>query len=366
MGTGEEQMAAKASRQTGIKDIADALGISIGTVDRALHARPGVNPTTRDRVLRMADKLGYRPNIAARALKLNRRVHISVQLPKEIASFFGPLRGGIRNGAAATFGAGLDMHFADYERFGEGDMDLLENAIREKYDGVLCAPSDASKSAPIINELHRRGTAVVCVASDAQRSERLASVAIDGYVSGALAAELLANALPSPGATAAITGALRTLDHAEKVRGFAASLALFAPHLSLLPVLESHDHPEEAYGQARQLLEKHPEMRGLYVSTANSLPVLRAVHEKKRTGQIRVVTTDLFPELTPMIESGEVMATLYQRPFTQGRVAIQSLLRYLIEGARPNLVTRLTPHVVLRGNLATFSGYVSNPASIPA
>jgi len=107
-------------------------------------------------------------------------------------------------------------------------------------------------------------------------------------------------------------------------------------------------------------------MRGLYVSTANSLPVLRAVHEKKRTGQIRVVTTDLFPELTPMIESGEVMATLYQRPFTQGRVAIQSLLRYLIEGARPNLVTRLTPHVVLRGNLATFSGYVSNPASIPA
>ncbi len=38
----------------GIKDIAKALGVSTGTVDRALHAKPGINPMTRARVLRMA------------------------------------------------------------------------------------------------------------------------------------------------------------------------------------------------------------------------------------------------------------------------------------------------------------------------
>lgn len=356
----------KPSGQTGIKDIADALSVSIGTVDRALHNRPGVNPTTRERVLRMAKKLGYQPNIAARALKLNRRIRIAVQLPKEIASFFGPLREGIRNGAAASFGAGLDMHFADYERFGKGDLELLEKAVAEKYDGILCAPSDASMAGPVINELHHHGTVVACVSSDVTRSERLTSVLIDGYVSGTLAAELLIHALPSACAVATITGALRTLDHAEKLRGFAATLALLAPHLSLLPALEAHDSPDEAYKQAKSLLDRHPDMRGLYVSTANSLPVLRAVQEKKRAGQIRIITTDLFPELTPMIETGEVMATLYQRPFTQGRVAVQALLRYLIEGVRPHATTRLAPHIVLRGNLPIFSGYVSNPASIPA
>lgn len=354
------------SQQTGIKDIATALGVSIGTVDRALHARPGVNPTTRERVLRMAEKLGYQPNIAARALKLNRRVRIAVQLPKEIASFFGPLREGIRNGATASFGAGLEMHFADYPRFGSGDMELLEKAIKEKYDGLVCAPSDATKADPIIDELQRRGTAVMCVASDAPRSKRLASIAVDGYASGAVAADLLMHTLSSPCAVATITGALRTLDHAEKLRGFAATLALLAPHLSLLPALESHDNPKEAYAQAKALLEKHPEMHGLYVSTANSLPVLRAVQEKKDVGRIRIVTTDLFPELTPLIESGEVMATLYQRPFTQGKLAIQTLLRCLVEGAQPNPMTRLAPHVVLRGNLPIFTGYVADPTSIPA
>ena len=60
----------------GIKDIAKALKVSIGTVDRALHGRPGVSEKTKARVLQMAKRLGYKPNLAAQALKLNRRVSI--------------------------------------------------------------------------------------------------------------------------------------------------------------------------------------------------------------------------------------------------------------------------------------------------
>lgn len=358
-------MRQKHASQIGIKDIAQALGVSIGTVDRALHARPGVNPTTRDRVLRMAQKLGYQPNMAARSLKLNRRLHIAVQLPKEIASFFGPLREGVRKGAAESFGANLELNFDEYPRFGSGDMDLLETAIAKNYDGLLCTPSDAAKAGPIIAELHRRGTVVVCVGSDAPRSGRLASVINDGYTSGSLAAELLMHMLPLDCTVASVTGSLRAEDHAEKLRGFAATLALLAPHLTLLPVLESHDDPREAGAEAEELLERHPEMQGLYISTANSLPVLQTIRRKSHAHSIRIVTTDLFSELAPMIENGEVMATLYQRPFTQGRVAIQSLLRFLIDGTRPAAITRLAPHIVMRGNLTVFTEYMSNPASIP-
>lgn len=358
-------MIRKASGQHGIKDIASALGVSIGTVDRALHARPGVNAATRERVLRMAAKLGYQPNIAARALKLNRRLRIAVQLPREIALFFGPLREGVRSGAAATFGAGLDIHYADYTRFGSGDTELLEAALKGKYDGVLCSPGDASTASPLVDELNRGGTAVVCVASDVPHSSRLASVTVDGYVSGALAAEMLIHTLASPCEVATMTGALRALDHAEKLRGFAATLAILGPHLRLLPALESHDDPKEAYREVKELLERHPGVRGIYISTANSLPVMRAVRERKHVAPIRVVATDLFPALTSLIETGEVLATLYQRPFLQGKVAIQALLRWLIEGVRPEATTRLVPHIVLRSNLAIFSGYVADPSSIP-
>src|SRR4029077_21141321 len=56
------------SSRVAVQDVADALGISRGTVDRALNGRHGVNPETKLRVLRAAQKLGYRPNLAARYL----------------------------------------------------------------------------------------------------------------------------------------------------------------------------------------------------------------------------------------------------------------------------------------------------------
>src|SRR5260370_26505465 len=89
----------KGGKAAGIRDIAEALGTSIGTVDRALHGRSGVSPRTKARVLRLAEQLGYKPNIAARSLKLNRNVRIAAVFPREIAAFFDPLRAGIQAAA---------------------------------------------------------------------------------------------------------------------------------------------------------------------------------------------------------------------------------------------------------------------------
>ena len=105
----------------GIKDIARALGVSTGTVDRALHAKPGVNPMTRARVLSMAESLGYRPNLAARYLKSRKQLRISVHLPREIALFWDSLREGIRE-AAAPFAPALQVEFQSYPSLGEGDI----------------------------------------------------------------------------------------------------------------------------------------------------------------------------------------------------------------------------------------------------
>jgi LacI family transcriptional regulator len=73
-----------------------------------------------------------------------------------------------------------------------------------------------------------------------------------------------------------------------------------------------------------------------------------------------VVTTDLFPELAVMIESGRVLATLFQRPFTQGKLALETLVRYLIDGVQPASYTRLAPYIVLRSNLGLFLNQLSD------
>jgi DNA-binding LacI/PurR family transcriptional regulator len=59
---------AEAGRRPTIADIARAVGVTKGAVSFALNGRPGVSEETRARILATAERLGWRPSSAARAL----------------------------------------------------------------------------------------------------------------------------------------------------------------------------------------------------------------------------------------------------------------------------------------------------------
>ena len=69
-------------------ELARQCGISQGTVDRALHNRPGVSPKTREKILRAAERLGYRPHPAARELLTGRSQTVGIILPAVNNIFF--------------------------------------------------------------------------------------------------------------------------------------------------------------------------------------------------------------------------------------------------------------------------------------
>ncbi|WP_314588664.1 LacI family DNA-binding transcriptional regulator [Paenibacillus terrigena] len=50
------------------KHIAEICGVTRGTVDRALNNRPGIKPATREKILRAAEELGYRPDYLGQSL----------------------------------------------------------------------------------------------------------------------------------------------------------------------------------------------------------------------------------------------------------------------------------------------------------
>jgi len=64
----------------GISRLARELGLSTGTISRALNNAPGVHQETRRRVLDAAQRLGYEPNQAARALALGQTKSIGFMI----------------------------------------------------------------------------------------------------------------------------------------------------------------------------------------------------------------------------------------------------------------------------------------------
>ena len=60
-----------------LEDVATAAGVSPKTVSRVMNNEPNVRPTTREKVLKVAQQLGYRPNRAARSLAGSKSYTIS-------------------------------------------------------------------------------------------------------------------------------------------------------------------------------------------------------------------------------------------------------------------------------------------------
>jgi LacI family transcriptional regulator len=342
------------TKRPGIREIAEKLGVSIGTVDRALHNRPGISPLSRKRVQSMAKALGYQPNLAARFLSSRKQITIAVNIPREIAFFFDRVRDGLLEAAKPFEPNGFRILYRPVPLFGQREVEILEETLSEEIDGLVIAPGYPEKLRPVIRRAARRGIPVVCVGTDAPGSERLTSVSEDPYLSGCVVGELIGRFLPPGSRAIVVTGILATLDHAEKVKGFRDTFGSFCHNGELVGVIEAHDDQAQAYDKTWAALKQHPDLAGIYVTTANSLPVMRVLEDLGVAGKIVVITTDLFPELVPLIQSGRIVATMDEQPREQGRLAFESMYRFLVDNVCPPPAIRLASHIVMKSNLKSF------------
>ncbi len=78
------------ARRVTISDIAERAGVSKGAVSYALNNRPGLSDETRERILAIAEELGWYPNRAARALSAARADACGLVLARPAKTFVEP------------------------------------------------------------------------------------------------------------------------------------------------------------------------------------------------------------------------------------------------------------------------------------
>ncbi|GAA2859904.1 LacI family DNA-binding transcriptional regulator [Microbacterium arabinogalactanolyticum] len=115
-------------------DVARAAGVSQSTVSFVLTGRAGISEATREKVLRAAAELNYRPNLAARSMRTRRTGRLAVVVP--IASL-NPLSL-IPGAVAAAQEAGYAVEVVSLPHNpGERGERLAEIVGSGQYEGVL-------------------------------------------------------------------------------------------------------------------------------------------------------------------------------------------------------------------------------------
>ena len=172
---------AEPRRRVTTRDVAARAGVSQPTVSLVLGRNPTarVAPETRERVLRAAEELGYRPNVLARGLVQRRSFALGIVVPDLRNPFFVDVVSGAERVAAEERYAVLLS-----ETGGRSPVPHLEALQARQIDGILI---DAHAAALLPADL-LAGVNVVLID---EPSERWPGVASDAAGAGRLAGEHL-------------------------------------------------------------------------------------------------------------------------------------------------------------------------------
>jgi LacI family transcriptional regulator len=339
----------------GIRLIAELAGVSIGTVDRALHGRGGINDQTRHRILQVARQIGYTPNLAARALSGAREsVSIGVCIPREIHFFYDQLWSGVLDEAKRVAHLGVRIVNRPVRVLGEHDTEAFQELLQSGVKGIVLTAGNPKGLQPLVDKAEDEGVRVVCVSTDAPESRRSSVVYVEPRLNGCLAGELMGKFVAPGAQVAVVAGMLNTEDHFRKTDGFSAAFPQHCAGGKIVQVLEGHEDEDESFQKTYELLRRVPGLAGLYVNTVNCLPVCRALGAHGLAGKVKLITTDLFPEMAPYFQKGTITASIYQQPHRQGQIAVRQLSDHLISGTAMPPTVRLSPGVVMSSNLNLF------------
>jgi DNA-binding LacI/PurR family transcriptional regulator len=165
-------------RPATLVDVARSAGVVPMTASRAINGTGYVSEQVRERVLRVAKKLDYRPNVLARSLKQQRLNTVGVMLPDIANPFSAELVAGIQEVLAE---AGYSAFLATAGRSVEKERDSLLAFVDHRLDGIIVATRGTEIGNEIVNEITKQnipvvtvghpieGSAVDCVTADHQK-----------------------------------------------------------------------------------------------------------------------------------------------------------------------------------------------------
>jgi LacI family transcriptional regulator len=322
-----------------VTEIARLSGVSIGTVDRVLHERGRVAPETRDRIRKIIQETGFRPNPLARHLQRNVESRIGFLVPEldKESRYWDLIYQGFLSAAEELSAFSFKIELFTFVRPDRA-------SLADAFDRMVAADCAAWIIAPVMQEeililLGETGDSVpyVFVDSSLPGAHPLSTVAQDPFKGGYLAGRLMEMLCRDSGPTGAgrrdyavVSPYTEAFNLNERIRGF-RSWFKGRDDARVVELVVSEGSARETRSVLDDALETYPDLRGIFVVSAASHKIASYFEGRDR---VSIIGYDLVAENVACLRDGRIDCLISQRPQEQARFAMQRLYRLIVHGDR--------------------------------
>lgn len=296
------------ARRPGMAALAAAAGVSVATVDRLLNGREQVSAATRTLVLEAALRIGH--PAAARLMAGGGvsvpTIRFGVLLHKQGQEFYQNMAAEFRAAMALLPGVKGQMELDFAASQSPSEVAGLLRAMAGRCDVIAATAVNHPEITATVEELRARGVPVFSLLSDFAQGVRAGYVGLNNLKVGRTAAWMISLSAKGAGKVALIVGGARWHGHDLRETGFRTFLREERPDLDVLDTIVNLETRQLTLETTRGLLNRHPDLRGIYVAGGGMEGAIAALQQARKPGEVALVVNELTTESRAGLAQGWV------------------------------------------------------------
>jgi ribose transport system substrate-binding protein len=212
------------------------------------------------------------------------------------------------------------------------EVNMVENAVNRKVEGIVLAPSDPDALAPAVKKAWEARIPVVLIDSQlAAGSEQYyqSFLATDNKKAGELAAETMIDKVGQTGKIAVMSYVAGTGSEVGRVGGFVDYIKAHSK-LEIVGPFYSQSQMATALNQTTDVLAANADLKGIFgANEPTAIGMGRAIVQAGKVGKVVAIGFDGNEDLQGFVKDGTLTAIAVQGSYQMGQLGVQTVVKVI-------------------------------------
>ena len=248
-------------------------------------------------------------------------------IPKGVSHFFWKSVEAGARAAGRDFDVDIRWKGPAQETDYTGQINIVEDAIATRVDGIVLAPSHGDALVPVVLRANQEGIPVTIFDSGISTDKYISYVATDNRQGGVVGAERMGEKLGGKGQVAILGVKKGSVSTDQREEGFQDTIQKKFPGIKIVQFLYGDADRSKSLDRATDILTANPDLNGIFASNeSSSVGAVQAIKQKNLQGKVVLVGFDSSPNLLEDVKAGAIDSLVLQDPYKMGYEGVRTIV----------------------------------------